>query len=156
MNVHRKINLEKSTFKKWFLYKMCYVFIMAISAEYVYFVLFTMGVFGKYSLLRWGEVIEFYGKVIICVGGISMFIWCFFSALRSLLNKDIGPVIKSTTIGSAWLVFSLLSLFLGYIVVLLLSVIFMFSSYTSCHEKKFAVYYVDRPELCQTIVPDHW
>lgn len=150
------IKMKESNLQQWLLFKGGAVFLMVFSMGYIYFTMIYMEVFDTYSLIRLGDVIEYNGKVIICVSGIPIIVLVFFFSLRILLKKGVRPLNKPTALGRVWGVFSMASISLGFIASLIIPFILMASPYTPCNEDGLRGYYVINPDLCKTIVPDHW
>jgi ABC-type Na+ efflux pump permease subunit len=146
----------KSEIKQWIMFKAAAVFIMSISVGSIYVICFYIEMVNVKSLIIQGDIIEFSGKVIICMGGIPMFIWMLFFAFRILINKGSGTIKTKTLIGSVWGGVSIFSFVAGFISALIIPFILIASSYTSCNIGKYSSYYVINPELCKTIVPDQW
>ncbi|RJT46797.1 DUF1240 domain-containing protein [Rahnella woolbedingensis] len=146
----------KKEIQQWLIFKAAAIFIMAISVGFIYAVYFYMEMVNVKSLIIQGDIIEFSGKVIICMGGIPMFIWMFFFAFRILIKKGPGTIKTKTFIGSVWGGISIVAFFAGFIAAFVIPFILMVSPYTSCNIGKYSSYYVINPELCKTIVPDQW
>ncbi len=92
----------KSEIKQWIMFKAAAVFIISISVGSIYVICFYIEMVNVKSLIIQGDIIEFSGKVIICMGGIPMFIWMLFFAFRILINKGSGTIKTKTLIGSVW------------------------------------------------------
>ncbi|MBU9847051.1 DUF1240 domain-containing protein [Rahnella ecdela] len=148
--------MNKKYIQQWLIFKGGSIILMAVSLCYVYGVNDLVETFNTKSLIVLGDAIEYSGKVIICIGGIPMFIWVFFFALKMLFKKGIEPFKKYTTIGYIWMVISVVSFVLGFIASFVIPFILMVSPYTSCNVGKYSSYYVINPDLCKTIVPDQW
>lgn len=129
-------------------------FLDHFSVAYIFFIYTHMQMLK--SLIIRSEVIEYSGKVIICMGGTPMLIWMFFLALRMLLKKGVGKIETKTVIGTVWGIFSVGAFLVGIIASFIIPFILMASPYTSCNVGKYSSYYVINPDLCKTIVPDHW
>lgn len=148
--------MEKSNIKKWILFKGASFLSIAVSLGYIYSVALLMIVFNTKSLVMRGDIIEYSGKIIICIGGIPIFIWLFFFSLKMLFKRGIEPFKKYTAIGYIWMVVSVGFFILSFVASFIIPFILMASPYTSCNIGKYSNYYVINPELCKTIIPDQW
>lgn len=148
--------MTKTYIKKWLIFKGGAAFLVAFSVCYIYQVYSFAQELHLESLITQADIIKYNGKVIICIGGIPLFIWMFFISVQLLLKKSAGPITKQTVIGDMWGMFSLVSFFGSVIVSLIIPFVLIMSSYTSCSHVKFGLYYVVNPELCKTIVPPAW
>lgn len=148
------IKMEKSNAKKWILFKGASFLSIVLSLGYIYSVVLLMDIFNTKTLIIQGDTIEYSGKIIICIGGIPLFIWLFFFSLKMLFKKGIQPFKRYTTIGYIWMVLSVGCFILGFIASFIIPFILMASPYTSCNIGKYSSYYVINPDLCKTIVPD--
>lgn len=145
--------MKDNELRKFIIYKLSAAFMMVLSVVLICVVIKFTDMFNTSSIFYRGDIIQYNGKVIICVGGIPLFIWFFFFSLRILLHNGMKPLKKSTLIGSLWAGFSIACCCLGFVISFIIPFILMFSSYTSCNEDKLGSYYVIHPDLCKTIVP---
>ncbi|MBU9847053.1 DUF1240 domain-containing protein [Rahnella ecdela] len=148
--------MNKEYIRQWLVFKGGVILLMAFSLGYIYVVFFYMEMVNVKSLIIHGDVIEFSGKVLICMGGIPAIVWTFFCSLKMLFKKGIQPFKKYTAIGYIWMIISVASFLLGFIAAFVIPFILMASPYTSCNVGKYSSYYVINPDLCKTIVPDQW
>ncbi|QLK60565.1 DUF1240 domain-containing protein [Enterobacteriaceae bacterium Kacie_13] len=148
--------MNKEYIRQWLVFKGGVILLMAFSLGYIHVVFFYMEMVNVKSLIIQGDIIEFSGKIIICMGGIPAFVWTFFCSLKMLFKKGIQPFKKYTAIGYIWMIISVVSFLLGFIAAFVIPIILMASPYTSCNIGKYSSYYVINPELCKTIVPDQW
>lgn len=124
---------------------------MMASMALIYLVAYFYKFYDINSLITLGDIITYNGRVIISLSGIPIFIYMFFFALRTVLNKGIAPLKKGTIIGEAWGLFCILSFALGLVASYLIPIVLLMLHYTSCHEDKLRVYYVTDPQLCMMI-----
>jgi hypothetical protein len=148
--------MEKINIKKWILFKGASILSIAVSMGYIYSVALLVIVFNTKSLVMQGDIIEYSGKIIICIGGIPIFIWLFFFSLKMLFKRGIEPFKKYTATGYVWMVVSVGFLILSFVASFIIPFILMASPYTSCNIGKYSNYYVINRELCKNIVPDQW
>ncbi|MBF7978876.1 DUF1240 domain-containing protein [Rahnella laticis] len=137
---------------QFIIFKLSAICMIAFCVGLIYLCTVFMDVEDTYSLISLGDIIQYNGKTIICIGGVPLLIWVFFFSLKTLLHKGIKPLKKATVIGNIWLGISIASCCLGFVMSFIIPFIFMFSSYTSCNTDTYSNYYVIHPDLCKAIV----
>lgn len=143
--------MKENTTLRWLLFKFAGIFLMMASLAFIYLLAYFYKFYDINSLITLGDIITYNGKVIISLSGMPIFIYMFFFALRTVLNKGITPLKKGTVIGQTWGIFSIFSFALGVVTSFLIPIVLLMLHYTSCHEDKLRVYYVTDPQLCMMI-----
>lgn len=144
--------MKENTTLRWLLFKFAGIFLMVISLAIIYNIYLLAKEYQIKSLITFSDTVVYSGKIIISISGIPVFIYMFFFAFRTVLNKGIAPLKKGTVIGQVWGLFSILSFALGLVASYLIPIVLLMLHYTSCHEDKLKVYYVTDPQLCTTII----
>ncbi|BCG08217.1 DUF1240 domain-containing protein [Buttiauxella agrestis] len=143
--------MKENTTLRWLLFKLAGIFLMMASLAFIYLLAYFYKFYDINSLITLGDIITYNGKVIISLSGMPIFIYMFFFALRTVLNKGITPLKKGTLIGQTWGIFSIFSFALGVVTSFLIPIVLLMLHYTSCHKDKLRVYYVTDPQLCMMI-----
>lgn len=143
--------MKENTTLRGLLFKFAGIFLMMASLAFIYLLAYFYKFYDINSLITLGDIITYNGKVIISLSGMPIFIYMFFFALRTVLNKGITPLKKGTVIGQTWGIFSIFSFALGVVTSFLIPIVLLMLHYTSCHEDKLRVYYVTDPQLCMMI-----
>ena len=144
--------MKENTTLRWLLFKFAGIFLMVISLAIIYNLYLLAKEYQIKSLITFSDTVVYNGKIIISISGTPVFIYMFFFAFRTVLNKGIAPLKKGTVIGQVWGLFSILSFALGLVASYLIPIVLLMLHYTSCHEDKLKVYYVTDPQLCTTII----
>ena len=146
--------MVKYNVKGWVLYKSCLLLLALLSAGFVISVIFGDEVYQIRSFFRQSDIIKFERQSVVIVGGIPLFIYGFFFSLRGLFSKGFIPPKKQTVIGFIFLIFSIITVVISYIVMWIFYFLLLSSSYTHCPQENLKRYYVIDPQRCVTIIPN--
>ncbi|RJT27481.1 hypothetical protein D6029_02475 [Buttiauxella izardii] len=142
---------------QWIGFKLAGVFLMVVSVVLIYYSIFFIEEYQLYSLVTLGNTIVYDGRIITAIGATPTFIYVFFFAFRTILQKGVERLKKGTLIGTVWGLFSLACFIfcMGISWVIPLGLIAL--DYTLCDEEGDVpgLYYVTKPELCKTIIENH-
>lgn len=121
---------------------------------FIYFTARLIPEYQLYSMITLDNIIIYNGKVIIALGGIPVYIYAFFFAFRTILQKGVERLKKGTLIGTIWGLFSLACFVFLMVLSWIIPLGLMALDYTLCDEEGDVpgLYYASKPELCKTIV----
>lgn len=146
--------MKQYTRLQWLGFKFAGIFLMISMLAFIYLTALLIPECQLYSLVTLDNVIIYDGKVIVAMGGIPVYIYVFFFAFRTILQKGVERLKKGTLIGNIWGLFSLACLVFFMVISWIIPLGLMALDYTLCDEEGDVpgLYYASKPELCKTIV----
>ncbi|BCG08216.1 hypothetical protein BADSM9389_08480 [Buttiauxella agrestis] len=139
---------------QWVSFKLAGVFLMAVSLVMIYSTIFFIEEYRIYALITLSDIIIYDGKIITAIGVTPTYIYLFFFAFRTILQKGVERLKKGTLIGTIWGLFSLACFVFFMVISWIIPLGLMALDYTLCDEEGDVpgLYYASKPEICKTIV----
>ncbi|MCS3603100.1 hypothetical protein M2371_002323 [Buttiauxella sp. BIGb0471] len=127
---------------------------MAVSLVMIYSTIFFIEEYRIYALITLSDIIIYDGKIITAIGVTPTYIYLFFFAFSTILQKGVERLKKGTLIGTIWGLFSLACFVFFMVISWIIPLGLMALDYTLCDEEGDVpgLYYASKPEICKTIV----